>query len=99
MAKRSFDTVRLRLNQNLRCGIFVTSKNACDRRENSRGIKVLSVYILNDRIVHTGLSPSPLPPPTPPLILYWSFQDGVSVVGNSNWYSSSFYSFPDWCLR
>ena len=45
MAKRSFDTVRIRLRQNLRSGIFVTSKSAM-RRENSRGIKVLSVYIL-----------------------------------------------------
>ena len=28
MAKRSFDMVRIRLSQNLRNGIFVTSKNA-----------------------------------------------------------------------
>ena len=56
MAKRSFDTVRL--SQNLWSGIFVTSKSAM-WRENSRGIKLLSVYILNGRIVYTSLSPLP----------------------------------------
>ena len=61
MAKRSFDTVRIRLSQNLRRGIFVTSKKAMCR-ENSGGIKVLSVYILNSWIVYTVLSP---PPPHP----------------------------------
>ena len=61
MAKRSFGTLRVRLSQNLRSGIFVTSpvKVLCVRRENSRGIKVLSVYILNGRVVYTGLSPPP----------------------------------------
>ena len=58
MAKRSFGTVRIRLSQNLRSGIFVTSKLLCVRRENSRGIKVLSVYILNGRVVYTSLSPT-----------------------------------------
>ena len=57
MAKTSFDTVRIRLSQNLRSGIFVTSKNATCQTEKSRGIKVLSVYILNGRIVYTGLRP------------------------------------------
>ena len=63
MAKRSFGTVRIRLSQNLRNGIFVTVKVLCVRRENSRGIKVLSVYILNGRVVYTGLSPRAPPPP------------------------------------
>ena len=58
MAKRSFDKVRIRLSQNLRSGIFVTTKSAM-RRENYRGINVLSVYVLSDRIVYTGLRPSP----------------------------------------
>ena len=57
MAKRSFDTVRISLSQNLRSGILSPVKVICVRRENSRGIKVLSMYILNDRIVYTGLSP------------------------------------------
>ena len=56
MAKRSFDTVRIRLSHNLRSGIFGTNKKAMCR-ENSRGIKVLSVYILNGGIVYSGLSP------------------------------------------
>ena len=58
MAKGSFDTVRIRLSQNLRSGIFVTSKSAM-WRENSHGWKVLSVYIFNGRIVYTGVSPQP----------------------------------------
>ena len=53
MAKRSFDTVRSRLSQNLRSGIFVTSKSAmCQKGKYSRDLKVLSVYILNSRIVY-----------------------------------------------
>ena len=58
MAKRNFDTVRIRLSQNLQSEIFVTSKRAM-WRENSRGIKGLSLYIRNGRIVYTGLSPLP----------------------------------------
>ena len=33
-------------------------------------------------------------PRTPPLILYRSFQDSVSNVGNSNWYFRLFVPFP-----
>ena len=58
MAKKSFGTVRIRLSQNLRSGIFVTSKSAMCQKGNSHGVK-LSVYILNGRVVYTGLSPPP----------------------------------------
>ena len=57
MAKRRFDTAKIRLRQNLRSGIFVTSKMLCARRENPHGIKIMSVYILNGRIVYTALRP------------------------------------------
>ena len=50
MGKRSFGTVRIRLSQNLRSGIFVSSKSAA-WREKFRGIKVLSVYILNGMVI------------------------------------------------
>ena len=56
MAKRSFDTMKIRLSQNVRSGILSPVKVLCVRRENSRGIKVLSVYILDGRIVYMGLS-------------------------------------------
>ena len=54
MAKRSFDTVKIRVSKNLRSRIFVTSKIAMCQKGNSRGIKVLSVYILSGRFVYTG---------------------------------------------
>ena len=81
----------IRLSQNLWSGIFVTSKNAmCQKGKFSwhKG-SVLSVNILNGRIVYTGLSP-----PTPPLILYWSFQGSVTIAGNSNCIVRLFVPFP-----
>ena len=76
MAKRSFDTVRIRLSQNLRSGSLLPVKVLCVRRDNSRGTKVLSVY----RIVYTALSLPP-PPPTINFILIVPMQLWVILIG------------------
>ena len=55
---------------------------------------VISVNILNDRIVYTGLSPPPPHTHTPPLILYWSFQGSVTIAGNSHCIVCLFVPFP-----
>ena len=66
MAKRSFNTLRIRLSQNLQSRIFVTSKSAMCQKGNLLWHKgSVGIYSKWQDCVY-GFKPYP----TPPLILY-----------------------------